>query len=156
MRGPEHYHWLASPRLTGLSARIDLISALEFVNAQDCFKGAEDDYHQIHKDRYCRLGCAMRARRPCGGLSDIFIMIAVGIAALWLEKNDFPVAPIILGLVLGPLLEQNLTTSLAIAGGELVGFLERPVSAMLAGAAALMWAIGLISGWRMGRQNARG
>jgi TctA family transporter len=62
---------------------------------------------------------------------DIGVMFAAGIVGYLLEENGFPIAPIILGLVLGPVLERNFIMSMQIANGDLLGFFDRPIAAVL-------------------------
>lgn len=62
---------------------------------------------------------------------DIGVMLAAGLVAYVLESNRFPIAPIILGLVLGPVLERNFIMSMQIADGNLLGFFGRPIAATL-------------------------
>jgi TctA family transporter len=62
---------------------------------------------------------------------DVGVMLAAGLVAYVLESNRFPIAPIILGLVLGPVLERNFIMSMQIADGNLLGFFERPIAAVL-------------------------
>lgn len=59
------------------------------------------------------------------------IMLVAGLAGYVLEEKGFPIAPIILGLVLGPVLERNFIMSMQIADGNLLGFFERPIAAVL-------------------------
>src|SRR5437868_1433677 len=53
---------------------------------------------------------------------DIGVMLAAGIAGYVLEENGFPVAPAILGVVLGGMLEENFITSMIKSDGDLLGF----------------------------------
>ena len=62
---------------------------------------------------------------------DIAIMLVAGLVAYLMESNRFPIAPVILGLVLGPILERNFIMSMQIADGNLIGFFSRPVAAGL-------------------------
>ncbi len=62
---------------------------------------------------------------------DIGVMLAAGLVAYILESNRFPIAPIILGLVLGHILERNFIMSMQIADGNLLGFFSRPIAASL-------------------------
>ena len=48
-----------------------------------------------------------------------------------MEEHGFPIAPAILGLVLGEMLEQNFMTSMIKADGALLVFFERPIAATL-------------------------
>ena len=67
------------------------------------------------------------------------IMLVLGIVAYFLEENDFPIAPAILGLVLGGLLEQSFMTSMIKADGNFYAFFERPVSAVLGIVTIMIW-----------------
>jgi len=72
---------------------------------------------------------------------DIGIMLAFGLVAYVLEENGFPVAPAILGVVLGTILEENFVTSMIKSGGALSGFFERPIAAGLGVVTLLVWVI---------------
>lgn len=62
---------------------------------------------------------------------DVGVMLAAGLVAYVLEQNGFPIAPAILGVVLGGMLEENFITSMIKADGQLAGFFARPVAATL-------------------------
>lgn len=66
-------------------------------------------------------------------------MLAAGIVAYVLEANDFPIAPAILGVVLGGMLEENFITSMIKADGNMLSFFERPIAATLAAVTILVW-----------------
>lgn len=76
-------------------------------------------------------------------LFDVLIMLAFGLLGFFLEENEFPVAPIILGIVLGPMLEANFVASMIKADGSLIGFVNRPIAAVLAALtfAILLWTL---------------
>lgn len=65
-------------------------------------------------------------------LFDVGVMLAFGLLAFVLEENDFPVAPVILGVVLGPLLEEYFINSMIKSDGRLIGLVDRPIAAVLA------------------------
>ncbi|UJQ93976.1 tripartite tricarboxylate transporter permease [Mariluticola halotolerans] len=67
------------------------------------------------------------------------VMLALGIIAYVLESRRFAIAPIILGIVLGPLVEGNFTTSMIITSGNFLGFFERPIAAVLGIATIIIW-----------------
>ena len=56
-----------------------------------------------------------------------------------LEENRFPIAPAILGVVLGSMLEENFITSMIKADGQLTAFVARPIAAGLALVTLLVW-----------------
>jgi len=63
-----------------------------------------------------------------GSLGDVLIVWLLGLAAFLLRRFGFPVAPVLLGLVIGPMLEQELRRSLAMASGDLTFFFRRPIA----------------------------
>ncbi len=74
---------------------------------------------------------------------DIYVMLFFGFVGFVLRGLKFPMAPLILGLVLGELLEQNLTRGLVISSGSVAPFFTRPVSGVLAAITifAILWSI---------------
>ena len=67
------------------------------------------------------------------------VMLVAGILAYVLEANKFPVAPAILGVVLGGMLEENFITSMIKSNGDLMAFVSRPIALALAILTALVW-----------------
>jgi putative tricarboxylic transport membrane protein len=74
---------------------------------------------------------------------DIYVMLFFGLVGFVLRGLKFPMPPLILGLVLGDLLEQNLTRGLVISSGDVMPFFARPVSAVLAAITifSVLWSI---------------
>src|ERR671915_2091397 len=64
-------------------------------------------------------------------LIDVLIMYAIGVIGFFMRRYDFPVGPMILGVILGPVLERQFRTALQISQGDLSIFLTRPISATL-------------------------
>lgn len=62
---------------------------------------------------------------------DMWIMLAFGILGYLMRKFDFPAAPVVLALVLGPMVEGSLRQSLSISHGSLAIFFNRPIAAAL-------------------------
>ncbi len=67
------------------------------------------------------------------------VMLLAGVAAYLLEANKFPIAPAILGVVLGSMLEENFITSMIKSDGDLTAFVSRPIALSLAILTALIW-----------------
>jgi TctA family transporter len=70
---------------------------------------------------------------------DVGVMLVAGVVAYVLEENGFPVAPAILGVVLGGMLEENFITSMIKSDGVLTAFFARPVAATLGVLTLLAW-----------------
>jgi len=62
---------------------------------------------------------------------DVSMTAIFGLVGYWLIKHDFEPAPMLLGYVLGPLMEENLRRAMLIARGDPTTFVERPISAGL-------------------------
>jgi TctA family transporter len=84
---------------------------------------------------FCVVGAYAMTNSPFG----IIIMLVMGIVGWLMEENGFPIAPAILGLVLGEMLEQNFMTSMIKADGSLLFFFERPIAACLGITTILIW-----------------
>jgi len=70
---------------------------------------------------------------------DIGTMLVMGVVGYFMEANGYPVAPIVLGLVLGPILEQNFMMSMIKSEWDLTLFFTRPISAILGGLTIIVW-----------------
>jgi putative tricarboxylic transport membrane protein len=70
---------------------------------------------------------------------EIGVMLVAGVIAWVLEENKFPIAPAILGVVLGGMLEENFITSMIKSDGSLAAFVTRPIAATLAAVTLLVW-----------------
>jgi TctA family transporter len=75
-------------------------------------------------------------------------MLVAGVIAFFMERNGFPIAPAILGVVLGGMFEENLATSLMKAEGSWLAFFERPIAGALGVATLLVWLTPLALAWR--------
>jgi putative tricarboxylic transport membrane protein len=70
-------------------------------------------------------------------VSDVWIMITFGVVGYLMRKFDYPAAPVVLALVLGPLMETNFRRALSLSQGDYSVFLTHPISAFLLLAAVL-------------------
>jgi putative tricarboxylic transport membrane protein len=72
---------------------------------------------------------------------DVQIAATFGLIGYWLLKHDFEPAPMLLGFVLGPLMEENLRRAMLIARGDATVFFTRPISAVLLSIAIILLVI---------------
>ena len=70
---------------------------------------------------------------------EVGVMLVAGIIAYLLEANRFPIAPAILGVVLGGMLEENFITSMIKSNGDLGAFFTRPIALGLAAVTVVVW-----------------
>lgn len=59
---------------------------------------------------------------------DLYLLLACGVLGYLFAKNDYPVAPLVLALVLGPMIENNMRRALTISNGDFSIFLSKPLS----------------------------
>ena len=85
---------------------------------------------------------------------DLWVMLLAGVAGYFLEKVNVPLAPIILGMILGPMAEQSVRRALLISRGDTTELLTRPISATLAVATVLVIAWPLFKAVRRKRAHA--
>jgi putative tricarboxylic transport membrane protein len=83
----------------------------------------------------------------------VTVMLTFGLLGFIMEENGFPIAPTILGIVLGPLLEENFVTSMIKSSGSFLGFFERPLAAVLGIVTVAIWVVPAIMFlWRKTRR----
>jgi putative tricarboxylic transport membrane protein len=83
-------------------------------------------------------------------LLDVALLYVVGVLGLALRIFTIPLVPAVLGLVLGPMAEQQFRRALAISEGDLTVLVTRPIAAALLGAALVV----LVAPWVLGRRRA--
>jgi putative tricarboxylic transport membrane protein len=80
---------------------------------------------------------------------DLFLMYAIGLVGVLMRRFDFPTAPVIVGMILGPMAEAQLRNALSIGEGRWTVFLQRPASAvLLAVIIAVLVVPRLLAWWR--------
>jgi len=90
------------------------------------------------------LFCVVGSYAINNSVFDVGVMLAFGLLAYLMEENGFPVAPAILGVVLGSMLEENFITSMIKSDGNLMAFFHRPIAATLGILTILVWLSPLI------------
>ena len=85
----------------------------------------------------CAVGAFAIGNNPFA----IVLVAVFGVLGFMMERNGYPVAALVLGIVMGTMVEQNFVTSLIKSDGDVLPFFERPVSSVLAAMtiAALSW-----------------
>jgi putative tricarboxylic transport membrane protein len=77
------------------------------------------------------LFCILGAYSLNQSIFDVGVMVVFGVLGYIFRKIDWPLAPTILALILGPMMERALRTSLEMSGGDLSILVTRPISAVL-------------------------
>jgi TctA family transporter len=97
------------------------------------------------------LFCVVGSFAINNSLFGVIVMGVAGVLAFFMERWGFPVAPTILGVVLGTMLEEHFFSSLVKADGQFLAFFERPIAGVLGVMTLLIWLVPL---WRRSRQRA--
>jgi putative tricarboxylic transport membrane protein len=62
---------------------------------------------------------------------DLFLLYAIGLLGVLMRRFDFPTAPVVVGMILGPLAEAQLRNAMSIGEGSAMVFFQRPMSITL-------------------------
>ena len=73
-----------------------------------------------------------------GGINDLFLMFGVGLLAYAMNLMHYPIAPLVIGVILGGLFDETFRRSLLISDGDLSVFVTRPGAAILLGLNVLL------------------
>lgn len=99
------------------------------------------------------LTCVIGTFAVHNAVFDIWVMLALGIIAYLMEENEIPIAPMILGLLLGKLVEDNFMASAIKANGQFLEFFSRPMAAFLGILTIAIWVLpAIFKIWRSLRQ----
>lgn len=69
---------------------------------------------------------------------DLLLMVSAGVAGYFLSRNDYPIAPLVLSLILGPMIENNMRRAMNLYNGDYSRFLSDPISLTFL-AIAVLW-----------------
>jgi putative tricarboxylic transport membrane protein len=82
--------------------------------------------------------CTLGAYAITSRVFDIWVMLGVGVICFILRRNGYPVAPFVLGIVLGDIVDKSLRRGLVLSDGDLTPFFARPIAGVLAAVAILI------------------
>ncbi len=72
--------------------------------------------------------CIVGGFAPNGKMHDVWLILGFGAAGYLLRKAEYPLAPLVLALVLGPLMEKSFRQTLIAEQGDVFAFFQRPLS----------------------------
>ncbi|MBK7472587.1 MAG: tripartite tricarboxylate transporter permease [Betaproteobacteria bacterium] len=75
--------------------------------------------------------CTVGSFAIAGRLFDVWVMLGFGILGFILKQLNYPMAPLVLGIVLGDLMEKSLRRGLVLSDGSLAPFFTRPISLVI-------------------------
>ncbi|HXF65743.1 MAG TPA: tripartite tricarboxylate transporter permease [Burkholderiales bacterium] len=102
---------------------------------------------------YVVMCCLLGAFAARNNITDLWLMTAFGVVGYAFERLRFPITPMVLGVILGPLAEQNFMTTMISFGNDWTVFFTRPVSGtiMVIALAALLYPA--FRSWRRARKG---
>ena len=92
------------------------------------------------------LFCIVGSFAINNSLFGVIVMLVAGVLAFFMERWGFPIAPTILGVVLGTMLEEHFFSSLVKADGNFFVFFERPIAGALGALTLLIWVAPVLRG----------
>lgn len=75
--------------------------------------------------------CIVGGYAPAQKVHDVWLILVFGVAKYILRKAEYPLAPLVLALVLGPLMEKSFRQAVISEQGNVLTFFERPISGTL-------------------------
>ena len=91
--------------------------------------------------------CAVGSYAVHNSMIDIWYMLIFGVIGYVFKKLDYPLAPLVLALVLGDMAENALRQSLIMSQGSLVIFFARPISGLITAVAIFFFAMPVLTPW---------
>ena len=98
--------------------------------------------------------CVIGGYAPTNDMHDVWLMVLFGVCGYILRKLNYPMAPMVLAIVLGPLAEPALRQSLIGSHGSLAIFVQRPLSLMFLLLAVFLFFLPLVKILRQKRRPA--
>ncbi|HRL36068.1 MAG: tripartite tricarboxylate transporter permease [Ottowia sp.] len=83
---------------------------------------------------------------------DVFLLYVIGAVGVVMRRFDFPTAPVVIGMILGPLAEAQLRNAMSIGEGKWTVFLDRPVSVFLLVVIAAVLVLPRLARWHRARR----
>lgn len=97
--------------------------------------------------------CVVGSYAINGRAFDVGVMLAMGVVGFLLERKDVPLAPVVLGIILGGPLEERFIQTMTAAQNSPVGFFNRPVACGLGAACLLLWTTPVVAAWLKRRSH---
>lgn len=97
------------------------------------------------------LLCVLGSFAVNNRIFDVWVLLIFGLIGFWMKANKFPLAPFILGIILGPMIEENLRQAVSVSS-NLSMFFMRPISAGLIFLSILSMGYGIYSNMKMNKK----
>jgi putative tricarboxylic transport membrane protein len=97
--------------------------------------------------------CIVGGYAPSQKMHDVWLIAGFGVAGYLLRKADYPLAPLVLALVLGPLMEKSFRQTLIAEQGDILAFVERPLSGTFLLIALVFFLLPVVKYFRKGMRR---
>jgi putative tricarboxylic transport membrane protein len=101
------------------------------------------EFPEVIVSAYVAMCCILGAFAARNNITDVWLLVVFGVLGYLAERFRFPVPPLVLGVILGPLAEQNFMTTMISFNNDWTVFFTRPVSGiiMMVGIVALVYPV---------------
>lgn len=106
------------------------------------------DFPEALVSAYVLVLCFIGALSIRNDIVDLWLMIGFGVVGYLFERFKFPIAPLVLGVILGPIAEQSFMNSMISFGNDWTVFFTRPIAGPIMGFTILMLLIPFFQRWR--------
>lgn len=86
------------------------------------------EFPEVIVSAYVVMCCILGAFAARNNITDVWLIVVFGVAGYLFERFRFPIAPLVLGVILGPLAETNFMTTMISYGNDWTVFFTRPIS----------------------------
>ena len=95
------------------------------------------EFPEVIVSAYVVMCCMLGAFAARNNITDVWLMVVFGVIGYLFERFRFPIAPLVLGVILGPLAETNFMTTMISYGNDWTIFFTRPISGVIMAIALL-------------------
>ncbi|MEW5947746.1 MAG: tripartite tricarboxylate transporter permease [bacterium] len=97
--------------------------------------------------------CVVGSFSMTNTMFSVTLMLAAGVAGYLLRLQGFPMGPLVLGVILGPIAEENLRNALRAHPGDVAGMIASPIAAVFIALAVLSLVLPLVQDWQKKRKR---
>lgn len=112
------------------------------------------DFPEAVVSAYVLILCFIGALSIRNNITDLWLMIGFGVIGYLFEKLKFPIAPLVLGVILGPLAEESFMNSMISFGNDWTVFFTRPIAGTVMAFTILVLMLPFVQQWRARRVAA--
>ncbi|MDX2290230.1 MAG: tripartite tricarboxylate transporter permease [Hyphomicrobiaceae bacterium] len=108
------------------------------------------DFPEAVVSAFVMIFCFIGAMSIRGNITDLYLMIGFGLIGYLFERLRFPIAPLVLGVILGPIAEESFMNAMISHGNDWTVFFTRPISGSIMALTALTLVLPVVAAMRAG------